>query len=263
MTHTLAAPLDVKLMNFTASALFMAFALLVVGALAGWASRHPVFAISGMTVRGDVTHTNAVTLRANVAARFAGTFFTIDLARARRAFEAVPWVRRAVVQREFPNRIKVILQEHQPVGYWGSEGEPRLINSYGEVFEANVGELEQETLPRLNGPEGQAAQVLQMFQTLEPLFEPMELAIEQLELSGRGGWRARLDSDAVLELGRGSVDEVVARTQRFLTTLTQVSAKYGRTPNALETADLRYAEGYAVRIRGVSTVIPEAPKSER
>lgn len=260
MSVTLAAPLDVKLMNLTASALFLAFVFMVAAAVSGWLARHPVFALRGISVLGEVTHNNAVTLRANVAPRLAGTFFTLDLGRTRSAFESVPWVRKAVVQREFPNRLKVILQEHQAVGYWGAEGDSRLVNSFGEVFEANAGEIEQETLPRLSGPEDQAAQVLAQYQALQPLFEAMELSIEQIELSPRGGWRARLDSGAAIEFGRGSVDEVLARTQRFLRTLTQVSSRYGRTLSALEAADLRHEAAYAIRLRGVTTVVPDGQK---
>ena len=254
MTDKLPTPFDVKLMNMTASLLFVAFALMVVGALVGWAARHPVFAIRAIEVSGEVTHNNAVTLRANVVPRLSGTFFTLDLTRARLAFESVPWVRQALVRREFPNRLKVLLQEHKAVAYWGVERESRLVNSFGEVFEANVGEVEQEDLPRLHGPEGQAAMVLAMYQTLQPLFEPMDLTLEQIELTGHGGWRARLATGAVLELGAGRVAEVLARTHRFLKTLTQVTSRYGRKPDALETADLRHQDGYAIRLRGVSTL---------
>jgi cell division protein FtsQ len=260
MKEPLSTPMDVKLMNMTASILFVAFALMVVGAVAGWASRHPIFAIRAVAVTGEVTHNNAVTLRANVAPRLSGTFLTMDLTAARLAFEAVPWVRKAVVRREFPNRLKVLLQEHKAVAYWGTEGESRLLNNFGEVFEANVGEVEQEVLPRLNGPDGQAAQVLATYQTLQPLFEDMDMALEQFELTGRGGWRARLDTGAALELGGGSMDEVLARTQRFLKTLTQVTSRYGRTPEALETADLRHEDGYAIRLRGVTTLAADVQK---
>ncbi len=260
MTQAALAPLDVKLMNLTASALLVAFAMLVLGALSGWVLRHPVFAIRGIAVGGDVTHNNAVTLRANVAPRLSGTFLTIDLTAARLAFEAVPWVRHAVVRREFPNRLKVLLQEHRAVAYWGAEGESRLVNSFGEVFEANVGEVESEALPRLNGPDGQAALVLAMYQTLEPLFEAMDLAVEHVELTARGGWRARLDSGAMLELGSGAMAEVLARTQRFLKTLTQVTSRYGRKPDALESADLRHEDAYAIHLRGVTTLVATGPK---
>ena len=250
--------LDIKLMNITASVLLFVFGLLSLGALAAWIFQNPVFALRGITVTGDVSHNNALTLRANVAPRLSGTFLTLDLATARRAFEAVPWVRSALVRREFPNRLQVTLQEHQAVAYWGAEGDSTLVNSFGEVFEANTGEVEQDSLPRLSGPAEQAAQVLAMYRTVQPLFERLDLNVDQLELTGRGSWRAELDSGAVVELGRGSEDEVVARVQPFLNTLTQVTSRYGRTAAALQSADLRHEQGYAIRLRGVSTVVAGA-----
>ncbi len=48
-----------------------------------------------------------------------------------------------------------------------------------------------------------------------------------------------------MELGRGTTDEVLQRTQRFVRTLTQVAQHYGRRADALESADLRHSGGYA------------------
>lgn len=255
MNHAVAAPADVKLMNMTASVLFMAFVVLGALATVRWVVRLPVFDVKGITVTGDVTHNNAVTLRANVAPRLVGTFFSMDLPRVRAAFEAVPWVRHAVVRRQFPNRLQVVLQEHRAVAYWGSDNELRLINSFGEVFEANVGEVEQDALPSLNGPEGQGAEVLAMYRAVAPLFEQMEMPVDGLELSVGGSWRVLLDTGAAIELGRGGIAEVSARVRRFLATLTQVTSRYARHANAVESADLRHENGYAIRLRGVSTVV--------
>jgi cell division protein FtsQ len=99
-----------------------------------------------------------------------------------------------------------------------------------------------------------------MDQTLQPHFAALNLNIEQLEMTPHGGWRVRLDTEAVIELGSGTTDQVLARTDRFLKTLTQVVARYGRTPEALETADLRHEDGYAIRLRGVSTLVADAKK---
>ena len=246
-------PMDVKLMNVTATVLFVACACTLVAALAWWAVRHPVFAIRGIVVIGEVSHNSAATLRANVAPRLAGNFFTVDLHAARTAFESVPWVRQARVKRQFPNKLRVELLEHQPEAFWGSDSESRLVNAQGEVFEANPGELDREDLPRLAGPEGSAAQVLAMYRALKPLMERMDLGVDQLVLSGRGGWTLHLASGATVELGRGTSEEVLARSQRFAQTLGQVTAKVGRRPDALVTADLRHADGYAVKLRGVAT----------
>ena len=247
-------PFDVRLMNATAAVLFTGCAVLLLAAACWWALRHPVFALGGISVQGDVTHNNAATLRANVAPQLTGNFFTVDLRATQRAFETVPWVRQAVVRREFPNRLRVALQEHQAVAFWGEDGGSRMVNSYGEVFEANPGDVEHEGLPRLAGPDAQSAQVLAMYHAVAPLFAPLDLSVESMELTGRGSWRAVLDSDAVLELGTGEPGEVLPRVQRLVQTLTQVTSRYGRRPDALMAADLRYGDGYAVRLRGVGTV---------
>ena len=260
MNASVVTPVDVKLMNMTALVLFMAFVVAGAIATARWVVRLPAFDIKGIAVSGDVSHNNELNLRANVAPRLSGTFFSVDLKQVRAAFESVPWVRHAVVRRDFPNRLRVDLQEHQAVAYWGGEGELRLINSFGEVFEANVGEVEQDMLPWLNGPEGQSAEVLAMYRALNPLFEHMEIPVEFLELSQGGSWHARLDTGGVIEFGRGGVDDVVMRTQRFLKTLTQVTARYARRANAVESADLRHENGYAIRLRGVSTSANVVPK---
>lgn len=253
-------PIDVRLMNATATVLFAAGAVLLAAAFAWWAVRHPLFALAGITVEGEVAHNSAATLRANVAPRLDGNFFTVDLQHAREAFEAVPWVRQAVVRRQFPNRLRVRLQEHQPVALWGAEGDSRLVNSFGEVFEANVGEVEQQDLPRLAGPDAEAPQVLAMYQALVPVLEPLDLGVSELALTHRGSWQLTLDTGGVVELGRGTQAEVLARTQRFTQTLTQVTSKYGRTPESLVSADLRHADGYAIRLRGVSTASADAQR---
>ena len=54
-----------------------------------------------------------------------------------------------------------------------------------------------------------------------------------------------------IELGRGEPEELVARAQRFSSTVSQLMARYGG--RGLEAVDLRYPNGYAVRMHGVKT----------
>ena len=253
MTAAMPAPLDVKLMNMTASVLVVGCALLVLAAGAWWVMRYPGFAIARIVVHGYLVHNNAVTLRANVGPRLAGNFFTVDLRAAREAFEQVPWVRKAAVRREYPGLLHVELEEHDAVAYWGPESGSALVNSQGEVFEANVGDVEQEDLPRLSGPEGSSQEVLAMYGVVAPVFKTMGLELEELELNGRGGWRAKLANNAVVQLGGGDEQELLQRTRRFARTLAQVAAQYQRRVDALESADLRHVGGYALKLRGVTT----------
>ena len=76
MSDPLAVPLDVKLMNLTASVLFMGCVALVVASGGWWVLRHPAFSIGSLSVQGEFTHNNAATLRANVAHKLMGNFFS-------------------------------------------------------------------------------------------------------------------------------------------------------------------------------------------
>ena len=254
-------PLDVRLMNVTASFMFGGVCLLVVVMVVGWVLQHPVFAINRIVVEGELVHNNAVTLRANVAPHLAGNFFTIDLAQAQAVFEQVPWVRKAQVRRAYPNSLRVILHEHVAQAYWGEESGAAMVNTHGEVFEANLGELEREGMPRLVGPDGSAPEVLRMLYALEPLFAALSREIDALTLRDRGSWELVLDNGAHIELGSGGVEEVLQRVQRLVRTLQPVLQEYQRSSDALEYADLRYPDGYALRLSGVATISREAAKA--
>lgn len=259
--NSVPAPLDVKLMNLTASVLLIGLLLAVLALTVRWAVHHPAFAIRRIVVQGEMVHTNAISLRANVAPQLAGNFFTIDLARVREAFEQVPWVRSAVVHREYPGTLRIQLREHEAAAYWGPEVGASLLNTDGEVFEANTGDIEQDDLPRLQGPEGQSLAVLQMYRQLVPVFSALPLELTALQATPRGGWRATFDSDAVVELGGGTTEEVLERSRKFVQTLDEVVGHYRRRVDALESADLRHAGGYALRLRGVTTLVGDAANS--
>jgi len=246
---TTGLPPDVRLMNATALVIVVLAGVVLLAAGAAWVARQPVFAFRSIRLEGEVTRNSAATIRANAAPRLAGNYFTLDLQAARRAFESVPWVRHVVVQRVFPNRLVVRMEEHHAVAVWkGDEGNDRLVNSYGEVFEANLGDVDEDALPEFSGRDEQSAPaMLAMYRRLLPLLKPLDVAPTRVALSGRGSWQVELDNGAELELGRGTDDEVAARTARFVRTVTQVAARQRRS---WDRADLRHADGYALRLKG-------------
>ena len=253
-----ALPIDVMLMNVTAAVFGTIGALALAAVVVFWLARQPAFALRSVRVVGDVTRNSVATIRANAMPQLVGNFFTLDLTTGRRAFESVPWVRQAVVNRVWPNRLQVRLEEHKPVALWSSDGAAeKLVNSFGEVFEANLGDVEDDGLPMLQGPEGSAARMLGLFRRLGPILAALDARIDTLALSARGSWQADLDSGAEIQLGRGSDDELVERVQRFVGTLPQVLSRYERP---LEYADLRHHDAYAVRLKGISTTLDVPPK---
>ena len=218
-------------------------------------ARLPQFAIKGIVVEGDVARNSVANIRLGAMSRLSGNFFTMDLRSAKEAFEQVPWVRKAVVRREWPGKLRVTFQEHEVAAFWGDEA---LLNIQGEVFEANPGDVEGDRLPILEGPDGTGPQVLALYRKLNALFVPLRVGVTHLTLTERGSWRAELDSGAPIELGRGDEEQVLARTEQFIRTVTQVTARFKRP---VEYADLRHVDGYVIKLKGVSTLQPaSAPR---
>jgi len=271
-THT-AAPLppDIRVMNGVAGLLLAAFALAAAAVGLHWLARQPAFSIRSITVEGDVSRNSSASLRANALPRLSGNFLTMNLLQARAAFEAVPWVRHAAVRRVWPLHLVVTLEEHRPAAYWETKAEnadadsdavvdTRLVNSFGEVFEANLGDVEDEDLPTLAGPAKSSAAMLSMWRQLDPMTHlKLDEGVSRLDLSGRGSWKATLEKGAVVELGRGSEAEVVARYGQFIASVPRITARYR---SSLVSADLRHEAGYAVRLAGVTTVT-NAPKGAK
>ena len=268
---TAALPPDVRLMNAVSALLVAALVATAAWAALRWVVRLPAFNFRAIQVEGDVSRNSVASLRANALPRLHGSFLSMNLKEGRAAFEAVPWVRHAQLTRVWPMRLKVNLEEHRAAAYWEARtdgadsateasAERALVNSFGEVFQANLGDVEDEDLPVLAGPSNSPAAMLQMWRALSPAAEKLGESIDRLDLSGRGSWRATFGSGAVIELGRGSEAEVVGRFGRFAQSITQVTATY-RSP--LLSADLRHADGYAVKLRGVTTNTPGKPVNRK
>ena len=257
----IALPPDVRLMNAVSALLVAALLATAAWGVMRWMVRLPVFNFRAIQVDGDVSRNSVASLRANALSRLHGSFLSMNLKDGRAAFEAVPWVRHAQLQRVWPMRLKVNLEEHRAAAYWEARtdgadsateasAERALVNSFGEVFQANLGDVEDEDLPVLAGPPNAAGAMLRMWRALSPAAEKLGESIDRLDLSGRGSWRATFGSGAVVELGRGIEADVVARFGQFAHSITQVTTTY-RSP--LLSADLRHVDGYAVKLRGVTT----------
>ena len=248
-------PSDIRWMNALAK-VFLSIVLLglFAGGLA-WFIQRPYFSLSSITVDGDVEHTSVAAIRTHVAPRLMGNFFTMDLQVAQEIFESVPWVRSAALRRVWPNRLEVHLQEHQPAALWSQDDDTqadKLVNHYGEVFEANLGDVEDKDLPILVGPKGSSRHMLLMLQRLTTVMQSMQSPISQLVFTSRGSWRLSLNNAVLIELGRGTDDEVEARASQFVTTWPEVLRRFERP---LIYADLRHRDAYVVKLKGVSTAV--------
>ena len=199
-------------------------------------SRPAVLPLSKIEVQGELTHLTQKDIHAITARAITGNFFTVDLQKIHAVLRGLPWVRRVEIQRVWPGTLVIKIEEQQALARWDTNG---LVNNHGERFLANLDELDDE-LPIFMGPPKYAASIAQHYQSFKRLLEPLELTPMHVLLTPRYGWRVRLDNGLVLELGRTDME---ARLKKFV----QASLDSGIPVESMAYADLRYANGFAVR----------------
>ena len=246
---------DIKSLNASANLLLGSLALILFSAGLWWIAQRPIFALKAIRIEGvaehQLQHVNPLTIKSTALPRLRGNFFTANLDAVRQAFEMVPWVRHASVRREWPNRLVVEIEEHQPMGIWGDEG--RLISVGGDVFTANLGEAEEGgELPQFSGPAGSEKEVLSRFNEFRDWFAPMNLAPDGVQLSSRYAWSVKLNNGMQVELGREQDKTTLKqRIDRLVSVYPQLVA---RLQDRIDTVDLRYPNGMALRASGMSLV---------
>ena len=163
-------------------------------------------------------------------------FVSIDLAKVKRAVQAIQWIDQVRVERAWPNGIRVFVTEQVAVARWGESG---LLNTRGELFLPEARDLPME-LPQLSGPEGTEAHVAKVYLDTYPRLLAVGLRLKNITLDARGAWDLVLTNGVSVRLGRQDVD---ARLERFI----QVASPLIAT-RAGEVAyvDMRYSNGFAV-----------------
>ena len=244
---------DIKMLNAASDALLGLVALALLVASFWWLAQRPMFTLKAIRIEGTtdvpIRYVSRSTVRGTALPRIRGNFFTVNLDAARTAFEAVPWVRKAAVRREWPNTLIVMLEEHVPLATWGEDG--RLVSMKGDVFTANLAEAEEDgELPELAGPVGSENEVVERFRDLHAWFAPASLKPASLRLSGRYAWTVRLSNGMTVELGREQSRETLkARVDRLTGIYPQLVA---RLQDRIESIDMRYPNGLALRASGLA-----------
>lgn len=195
----------------------------------------PAFALREVRVDGVLAHVTGEQLEVIVKRELKGNFFTLKLAATQASFEKLPWVRQVQVRRQWPDRLDITLEEHQPLARWGAAA---LVNSYGEVFQAAYdGEL-----PLFVGPDGAAKEVAIQYDYFRRNLAMIGKIPLRVQVSPRRAWQIQLEDGLTLELGR---EQIEARLTRFVAAYERTLGKLGRR---IDYVDLRYANGFAVRI---------------
>lgn len=222
------------LLNWIANLLF-ALSVVVMLYTALYVVVHlPIFPLREVKVDGQLSHVSREQVNLIVAKHLKGNFFTLDLVKARDAFEKLPWARKVSIRRRWPDKLEVVIEEHQELARWGSIA---LVNTHGELFHAASG----SDLPVFFGPGDGVVEVASQYSEFNKTLKGANLEIASLALTPRRAWQVTTKNGIVIELGR---IEMEPRLQKFVAVYSTTIAGLNKK---ITYADLRYPNGFAVR----------------
>lgn len=231
------------LMLWLANLLYAVAAILLLYAMLFMVIHLPLFPLREVKVNGELKHVTQEQVQFIVTRALKGNFFTLDLNKTRRTFEKLPWVREVNVRRRWPGRLEVTLEEHQVLARWGSTA---LVNTHGELFEA----ASDQVLPVFNGPADGVVELTSQYLLFKQKLAAIKRQPVEVSLSPRRAWQIKLDDGLEVELGR---EKVEARLEKFVKVYERTLGRLNRTVNYV---DLRYPNGFAVRLDGATAAKP-------
>ncbi|HNZ57719.1 MAG TPA: FtsQ-type POTRA domain-containing protein, partial [Methylophilaceae bacterium] len=101
------------LLNWIANLLFALSVVVMLYAVLFAVVHLPIFPLREVKVDGELSHVNREQVKLIVAKHLKGNFFTLDLVKARNAFEKLPWARNVSLRRRWPDTLEVVIEEHQ------------------------------------------------------------------------------------------------------------------------------------------------------
>lgn len=226
--------------GFAGGTLFLLLLFLLTAAGFAWVSMGIVtserWPIRWLEINGAFQRVSAEQLRASLASRVGSSYFTVDLLGLHEAAARNAWVAKVRVQKQWPDTVRVDIEEFVPVAHWNRG---QLLSGAGEPFAVPEAD-EIQGLPWLEGPEGRLDEVLETWVGFDAMLMPLGLDITRLALDGRGAWSLELDNGTRLQLGR---DSTVERLQRLVASWETLTRQKQAAPAAV---DLRYTNGFAV-----------------
>ncbi len=223
-----------QLLNWIANFLFALSVVLMLYTLLFVVLHLPIFPLREVKVEGQLSHVNREQIKLIVTRHLNGNFFTLDLIKARDAFEKLPWARKVSVRRRWPDKLEVAIEEHQALGRWGDIA---LVNTHGELFHA----ASDSDLPVFYGPADGVLEVAKSYAKYSQILSTAQLKVTQVALSPRRAWEIKTDKGLFINMGREHMEERLAKfVGAYASSLQRLNGR-------VTYADLRYPNGFAVR----------------
>lgn len=213
--------------------------------------RPDAFVIDQLKIKGRFAHLQPKQVEAVVLRYKTGNFFSVNLLEIQHQVEAMRWVDRAEVRREWPDTLTVSIVEHKPVMKLNDNA---WVNIRGQVVDLPEYQSQKPVI-KLSGESIDAKAMMVKALQWSKRLESHSLILREVKLSKSGAWNLRLryldDIDSSpdefeLLLGNEDIDARLVRFEQLF------DRRFRFSKERLIRADTRYPDGIAVKTKPVA-----------
>ncbi len=192
--------------------------------------------VKQISVTGVLQEVSSAELRDVVKPLLQGGIIRLDVQQVRDAVEAMPWISRVTVRRQWPDTLALEVEEQPLLARWHDDA---LVNLRGELFYPTTIEVDA-AVPQFAGIDGLSQEMAKRYQRYQQILSPAGLSIVAIRVSERHAWVVELDNEIELILGREPQDQ---RIERFINVYRgELAEKVKR----ISRVDLRYSNGFSI-----------------
>lgn len=226
-------PIGRKVVAWLCACCALALTVVVCTICRNWLINQPVV---NVVISGKLHHSDRVSLRALVEPQVGKGMLDLNAAELRQILLAESWVDSVTIRKQWPDQVLVDVVEQVPVAYWQTTG---FVNHRGELFFPPL-LPESMTLPRLFGEAVDGEEIFDIYQRLNSVMKPRDLAISTLHKSRLGIYTAALNDGT----------SIVFEAENTMAQLSKLITVYDRhlvdVREHVARIDLRYNNGLAV-----------------
>lgn len=194
------------------------------------------FPVNTVKIIAPFEHVPRTDLENIISAYQQESFFIVSLEKLKKDLLNINWAEDVVIERIWPDSIKIKFKEKQAVGIW----QDQFITADGQLYPI-IPNQSDFNLPKFNGPDNHHLKVLQIYQKLSKLLKTHGLIATSLTLNDNQNWELQLSNGILLYLGQ---EDLELRLGRFFNAYLIV-LKDKKDLNAL--VDMRFPHGMTIK----------------
>ncbi|MFL0804421.1 MAG: cell division protein FtsQ/DivIB [Agarilytica sp.] len=205
--------------------------------------------LASIKIEGEFRFVSRESLQQLISSRLDGSFVDLNLHEVKTAIEANPWIDSVLIERIWPDSLKLKIEEHTPIARWNKNG---FINREGELVKVESNHVLAD-LPLLSGLEANTNELTKNYVFFSELLKRSGLRIDGLSVDSVLSWSIQLDQGFELVLGN---DDIQSKIENFAFVYQQY---LGNKKNQIDRVDMRYEKGLAVKWKQSSEYVAVGP----